>query len=83
MESVDDDDLKIPAQVMSDLTLLTSHRTDLVRDRTRAYNRMRDTLTGVFLALECAFNFSAHKGAVVLLTGFHTPAALRRMGTAG
>ncbi|MEE1767125.1 transposase [Streptomyces sp. JV185] len=58
---------------MSDLTLLTSHRT-------RAYNRMRDTLTGVFPALERAFNFSAHKGAVVLLTGFQTPAALRRMG---
>ncbi len=73
-------DLKIPAQIMSDLTLLTSHRTDLVRDRTRAYNRMRDTLTGVFPALERAFNFSAHKGAMVLLTGFQTPAALRRMG---
>ncbi|MEU2134765.1 transposase [Streptomyces sp. NPDC018352] len=46
----------------------------------RAYNRMRDTLTGVFPALERAFNFSAHKGAVVLLTGFQTLAALRRMG---
>lgn len=73
-------ELEVPAQAMSNLTLLVSHRTDLVRDRTRAYNRMRDTLTGVFPALERAFNFSAHKGAVVLLTGFQTPAALRRMG---
>ncbi|WP_331733996.1 IS110 family transposase (plasmid) [Streptomyces atratus] len=72
--------IKVPVQVISDLSLLTSHRTDLVRDRTRAYNRMRDTLTGVFPALERTFNFSAHKGAVVLLTGFQTPSGIRRMG---
>ncbi len=74
-------DLEVPAQAISDLTLLVSHRTDLVRDRTRAYNRMRDTLTDVFPALERAFNFSAHKGAVVLLTGFQTPSRCAEWGT--
>lgn len=38
-------------------------------------NRLRDALTGVFPALERAFDYSAHKGALVLLTGCQTPAA--------
>lgn len=37
-------------------------------------------LTGVSPALEAAFDYADHKGALVLLTGYQTPAALRRCG---
>src|SRR6185369_3295172 len=51
-------------------------------DRVRMINRLRDVLTGIFPALERAFDYSAHKGALVLLTGYQTPAAIRRRGRA-
>ena len=72
----------VPAQLAADLALLTAHRSDLVADRVRMINRLRDVLTGVFPALERAFDYSAHKGALVLLTGYQTPAAIRRRGRA-
>ncbi|MFF4181018.1 IS110 family transposase [Streptomyces sp. NPDC001750] len=71
-----------PAQLAADLALLTAHRSDLVADRVRMINQLRDVLTGVFPALEPAFDYSAHKGALVLLTGYQTPAAIRRRGRA-
>ncbi|MEV7934865.1 IS110 family transposase [Kitasatospora sp. NPDC088264] len=74
--------IDVPAQLAADLALLTAHRSDLVADRVRMINRMRDVLTGIFPALERAFDYSAHKGALVLLTGYQTPAALRRRGRA-
>jgi transposase len=74
--------IDVPAQLAADLALLTGHRTDLVADRVRMINRLRDVLTGVFPALERAFDYSAHKGALVLLTGYQTPAAIRRRGRA-
>lgn len=72
----------VPAQLAADLTLLTGHRTDLVADRVRLVNRLRDVLTGIFPALERAFDYSNHKGALVLLTGYQTPGALRGRGRA-
>lgn len=72
--------IEVPAQLVADLALLTAHRSDLVADRVRLLNRLRDTLTGIFPALERAFDYSSHKGALVLLTGFQTPDALRRRG---
>lgn len=72
----------VPAQPAADLALLTAHRADLVADRVRMINRLRDVLTGVFPALERAFDCSSHKGALVLLTGYQTPAAIRRRGRA-
>jgi transposase len=74
--------IDVPAQLAADLALLTAHRTDLVADRVRMINRLRDVLTGVFPALERAFDYSAHKGALVLLTGYQTPSAIRRRGRA-
>jgi transposase len=74
--------IDVPAQLVADLALLTAHRSDLVADRVRMINRLRDALTGVFPALERAFDYSAHKGALVLLTGYQTPAAIRRRGRA-
>ncbi|AZM74756.1 IS110 family transposase [Streptomyces sp. KPB2] len=74
--------IDVPAQLAVDLALMTAHRTDLVADRVRMINRLRDVLTGVFPALERAFDYSAHKGALVLLTGYQTPVAIRRRGRA-
>lgn len=74
--------VEVPAQLAADLAVLTAHRADLVADRVRMINRLRDTLTGIFPALERAFDYSAHKGALVLLTGYQTPAAIRRRGRA-
>ncbi|MFV6028858.1 IS110 family transposase [Streptomyces sp. NPDC056264] len=74
--------IDVPAQLTADLALLTAHRSDLVADRVRMINRLRDVLTGVFPALERAFDYSSHKGALVLLTGCQTPAAIRRRGRA-
>lgn len=37
-------------------------------------------LSGVFPALERAFDYSAHKGALVLLIGYQTPPTIRRRG---
>ncbi|AEW93738.1 MULTISPECIES: IS110 family RNA-guided transposase [Streptomycetaceae] len=72
--------IDVPVQLAAHLALLTGHRTDLVADRVRMINRLRDVLTGIFPALERAFDYSAHKGALVLLTGYQTPAAIRRRG---
>ncbi len=74
--------IDVPAQLAADLALLTAHRADLVADRVRMINRPRDVLTVVFPTLERAFDYSSQKGALVLLTGYQTPAAIRRRGRA-
>jgi transposase len=74
--------INVPAQLAADLALLTAHRSDLVADRVRMTNRLRDVLTGVFPALERSFDYSNHKGALILLTGYQTPASIRRRGRA-
>lgn len=71
-----DDELSV------ELRILTSHRTDVMRDRTRAINRLRSLLSGYFPALERALDISNTKAALVLLTGYRTPDALRRLGQA-
>ncbi|MFI2346879.1 IS110 family transposase [Streptomyces sp. NPDC019443] len=74
--------IEVPAQLAADLALLTARRTDLIADRVRMLNRLRDVLTGIFPALERAFDYADHKGALILLTGYQTPAAIRRRGQA-
>ena len=64
------------------LAVLTGHRSDLVADRVRMINRLRDLLTSVFPALEREFDYSSHKGALVLLTRYSTPQRIRRVGEA-
>lgn len=73
-------EVEAPAQLVAELALLVAHRTDLVADRVRMINRLRDVLTGYFPALEAGFDFAHHKGALTLLTGYQTPAAIRRTG---
>ncbi len=65
-----------------ELRILTSRRTDLVTDRTRAINRLRAQLLEYFPALERAFDYSTSKAALILLTGYQTPDGIRRAGTA-
>ncbi|MFM9700532.1 transposase [Streptomyces europaeiscabiei] len=63
----------------STLRILTSRRLDLVNDRTRQINRLREQLLGLFPALERALPRKG-RGLVVLLTGYQTPGAIRRLG---
>jgi len=62
------------------LAVLIGHRADLVADRVRMINRLRDLMTSVFPGLEREFDYASHKGALVLLTGYATPQQLRRIG---
>jgi transposase len=64
-----------------ELRLLTEHRVDLVADRTRTINRLRSLLTSMFPALERALDIGGTVGPLVLLSGYQTPAAIRRAGT--
>ena len=66
-------------QISTDLRLLTARRTDLVCDRVRAINRLRATLLEFFPALEAAFDYSK-KAPLILLSGYQTPEAIRRIG---
>ncbi|WP_425573046.1 IS110 family transposase, partial [Streptomyces blastmyceticus] len=62
-----------------ELRVLTNRRADLNADRTRRINRLRGQLTGVFPALERTLDLG-NVGPLILLTGYQTPAALRRTG---
>jgi hypothetical protein len=52
---------------------------DLVYDQVRAINRMRALMLEYFPALKAAFDFSK-KAALILLSGYQTPEAIRRIG---
>ncbi|MFD7377691.1 IS110 family RNA-guided transposase [Streptomyces mirabilis] len=66
-------------EAVTDLKILTGRRMDLVADRTRTVNRLRAQLTGIFPGLERALDLT-NTGPLTLLTGYQTPAALRRIG---
>ncbi|MYV47976.1 IS110 family transposase [Streptomyces sp. SID2888] len=72
--------LATPPELVTSLQVLTHYRADLIADRVRLINRLRDLLVGICPALERAFDYSAAKGPVVMLTEYQTPAALRRIG---
>lgn len=72
--------LDTPPELVTTLRVLTNYRADLIADRVRLINRLRDLLVGMCPALERAFDYSAAKGPVVMLTEYQTPAALRRIG---
>jgi transposase len=73
-------EVEVSATLVTELRMLVTHRTDLVADRVRLLNRLRDVLSGYFPALERAFDYAHSQGALVLLTGYQTPAAIRRAG---
>lgn len=66
-------------EIAVDLRTLTTRRLDVVFDRTRQINRLRAQLVEIFPALERALDLT-NKGPITLLTGYQTPAAIRRAG---
>jgi transposase len=74
--------LQETSEIAVDLKILTARRMDLSADRTRAINRLRAQMLEYFPALERAFDYSTSKTALILLTKYQTPAALRRVGRA-
>ena len=66
--------------LVRNLAVLTGYRADLIADRVRMINRLRDLMTSVFPSLEREFDYSSHKGALVLLTGYASPDRIRRVG---
>jgi transposase len=69
-----DDDL------VTELRMLTAHRADLVADRTRTINRLRQQLIAVCPALERVAELSSDRGWVVLLSRYQRPKAIRQSG---
>jgi Transposase len=68
-------------EITAELKILTERRKDLSCDRTRAINRIRGLLTGIFPALERELDLTC-TGPLVLQTGYQAPAAIRRTGPA-
>ena len=68
------------SDLVRNLAMLTGHRADLIADRVRMINRLRDLMTSVFPSLERAFDYASCKGALVLLTGYASPQRIRRIG---
>jgi hypothetical protein len=66
--------------LVRNLAVLTGHRADLVADRVRTINCLRDLMTSVFPSLERAFDYASCKGALVLSTGYASPHRIRRIG---
>jgi transposase len=69
-----DDDL------ITELRMLTAHRADLVADRTRTINRLRQQLVAVCPALERVAQLTQDRGWVVLLARYQLPKAIRQSG---
>lgn len=69
-----DDDL------IAELRMLTAHRADLVADRTRTINRLRQQLIAVCPALERAAQLTSDRGWAVLLARYQRPKAIRQSG---
>lgn len=69
-------------ELIRELQMLTGHRTDLVADRTRAINRLRQQLVAVCPGLERVAQISSDRGWAVLLARYQRPKAIRRAGAA-
>ena len=65
--------------LVGELQVLAARRADVMADWVRGINRLRGLLTSIFPALERAFDYST-RSALILLTGFQTPAGLRAAG---
>jgi len=67
-------------ELITELQMLTAHRADLVADRTRTINRLRQQLIAVSPALERVARPASDRGWVVLLARYQRPKAIRRSG---
>jgi transposase len=68
----------VPDDLAVELGRLTAHRSDLSAEWVRGVNRLRELLTGVFPALERAFDYTT-RSALMLVSEYCTPAALREV----
>jgi transposase len=66
--------------LVAELRMLTAHRADLVADRTRTINRLRQQLVAVCPALERVAQLTQDRGWVVLLSRYQRPKAIRQSG---
>lgn len=66
--------------LITELRMLTAHRADLVADRTRTINRLRQQLVAVCPALERVAQLTQDRGWVVLLSRYQRPKAIRQSG---
>lgn len=64
--------------LITELRMLTSYRADLVADRTRTINRLRQQLVAVCPALERVAQLTSDRGWVVLLARYQRPKAIRQ-----
>ncbi|WP_026338600.1 IS110 family transposase [Nocardiopsis sp. CNS-639] len=71
--------LELAPDLVGELALLTSYRANMTGDRVKMINRLRELLVGICPALERSFEFRKRPG-LVLVSGYCTPSALRRMG---
>jgi transposase len=71
--------LRAEDELIIELRMLVTRRRDLSNDRTRTVNRLREQLLGICPALERALDVT-NVGPLVLLTGYQTPAAIRKLG---
>lgn len=74
--------LRPAEELVTELRMLTTRRADLVADRTRAINRLRQQLTAICPALERAADPTQQRGWVKLLARYQAPGAIRRAGAA-
>jgi transposase len=66
--------------LVTELRMLTAHRADLVADRTRTINRLRQQLIAVCPALERVAELSSDRGWAVLLARYQRSKAIRQSG---
>lgn len=66
--------------LITELRMLTAHRADLVADRTRTINRLRQQLVAVCPALERVAQPTSDRGWIVLLARYQRPKAIRQSG---
>lgn len=72
--------LRPTEELVVELRLLTSRRADLVADRTRTINRLRQHLTAICPGLEQAANLTRQRGWLVLFAAYQQPAAIVAAG---
>jgi transposase len=73
--------LRVDDELIVELQMLVGRRQDLVTDRTRMVNRLREQLLALCPALERVLDVT-NKGPLILLTSYQRPADLRRLGPA-
>lgn len=66
--------------LITELRMLSAHRADLVADRTRTINRLRQQLVAVCPALERAAQITQDRGWVVLFSRYQRPKVIRQKG---